>query len=113
MVHRCQREEYNASDLGMKQIELRNLLDYIRHNKSISMLLFMGGNSKNGPEFLFRTQLRSSGLTLVTESSDRPKVQEFVIDDRKIRTISLISPSRAANRSIGADSYYKSRKKGT
>ena len=111
MVHRCQRKVINASDLGMQHIELRNLLNYIKENKSISRILFMGGNSKNGPEFLFRSQLRSSGLNLITESLDRPKIHEFIFDDRNIRTISLISPSSAANRSIGADSYYKSRKK--
>ncbi|MCP4884002.1 MAG: uracil-DNA glycosylase family protein [Flavobacteriales bacterium] len=111
MVHRCQREKINASDLGMQQIELRNLINYIKENKSISSILFMGGNSKNGPEFLFRSQLRSSGLHLITESIDRPKIHEFIFDDRNIRTISLISPSSAANRSIGADPYYKFRKK--
>lgn len=111
MVQRCQRAEINASDLGMEHIELRNLLAYIEQNKSISSILFMGGNSKNGPEYLFRNQLRSNGLKLTNVSIDRPKVHEFIFDDRTIRTISLISPSSAANRSIGADSYYKSQKK--
>ena len=111
MVHQCKREKIDASDLGMRQIELRNLLDYIIQNKSISTILFMGGNSKNGPEFLFRTQLRSKGLKLVAESTDRPRIHKFIFDDRSISTISLISPSSAANRSIGADPYYKFRKK--
>ena len=75
MVNHCQREKMDASDLGMQQINLRNILSYIKRHKSISKILFMGGNSKNGPEFLFRTQLRVKGLNLHTVTSDRPKVQ--------------------------------------
>lgn len=110
MVDHCKREKIDASDLGMKQIHLRNLLGHLEKNKLISTLLFMGGNSKNGPEYLFRSQLRSRGLKLTSLSVDRPKIHEFVFADRTIRTISLISPSSAANRSIGSDSHYKERK---
>ena len=110
MVNHCQREKIDASDIGMQQIELRNLLYYLNENKAITKVLFMGGNSKNGPEYLFRAQLRSKGLKLVPQSADRPKIHEFIFDDRRIRTISLISPSSAANRSIGGDPYYKVRK---
>jgi len=110
MVNHCQREKIDASDLGMQQINLRNLLGFIQEKKAISTILFMGGNSKNGPEFLFRSQLRSKGLNLVSVSTDRPKIHEFIIEDRTIRTISLISPSSAANRSIGGDPYYKLQK---
>lgn len=111
MVDECQREKIDASDVGMNHIKLRNLLNYIKNNKSISQILFMGGNSKNGPEFLFRGHLRSHDLRMDLISPHRPKIHEFMFDKRKIRTISLISPSSAANRSIGADPYFKSRKK--
>ncbi len=111
MVDHCQREKVDASDLGMKQIQLRNLIDCLKKNKRISTILFMGGNSKNGPEFLFRSQLRAYQYTLTPISTDRPKVHELILDHRKIRTISLISPSNAANRSIGADPYYKFKKR--
>jgi len=110
MVNHCQREKIDASDLGMQQINLRNLLGYIQERKAISTILFMGGNSKNGPEYLFRSQLRSKGLHLIPVSTDRPKIHEFNFEDRTIRTISLISPSSAANRSIGGDPYYKLQK---
>lgn len=110
MVNHCKREKIDASDLGMQQINLRNLLGYIREKKAISTILFMGGNSKNGPEFLFRSQLRSKGVSLIPISTDRPKIHEFIFEDRTIRTISLISPSSAANRSIGGDPYYKLQK---
>ncbi|MGB5322369.1 MAG: uracil-DNA glycosylase family protein, partial [Lutimonas sp.] len=54
--------------------------------------------------------LRSMGFKLVPQSDDRPKILEFIFDDRHIKSISLISPSSAANRSIGGDPYYKVRK---
>lgn len=110
MVAQCTREKINASDHGMSQVRLRNLLDHIKKHKSISKILFMGGNSKNGPEYLFRTQLSDKGLNLITISSKRPKIHEFIFEGRLIRTVSLISPSSAANRSIGADPYYKEQK---
>lgn len=110
MVESCQRENIDASDVGMRHINLRNLLGYIQKNKQISTLLFMGGNSKNGPENLFRSQLRSYQCDLIPVSADRPKIHEFVLEERKIRTITLISPSSAANRSIGGDPYYKRQK---
>lgn len=107
----CQRKKIDASDLGMQDINLRNLLGFIQKNKEISTLLFMGGNSKNGPEYLFRSHLRSQGLRLVPVSKDPPRIHEFNFNNRKIKTVSLISPSSAANRAIGGDSYYKLRKK--
>lgn len=110
MVETCQREKMDASDLGMQDIELRNLIDYIDRNIEISTLLFMGGNSKNGPEYLFRSLIRSHQYNLIPVSTDRPKIHEFIFGERKIKTISLISPSSAANRSIGGDPYYKLQK---
>lgn len=111
MVDQCKREKIDASDLGMLHIKLRDLLYFIKINKSISKILFMGGNSKNGPEFLFRSHIRSKGVRLHPVSMERPKIHEFLYEQRKIRTISLISPSSAANRSIGANPYYKFKKK--
>lgn len=110
MVNHCHREKIDASDLGMQHIKLRDLLVYLKDYKAIKNLLFMGGNSKNGPEFLFRSHLHSMGLKLIPVSTNRPKIHEFVLDGRSIRTVSLISPSSAANRSIGADPYYKIQK---
>ena len=110
LVSHCFRDKIDASDLGMKQLKLRNLLTYLQQNRTISTVLFMGGSSKNGPEFLFRSQLRSRNISLNLISSDRPKIHEFILDNKKIRTVSLISPSSAANRSIGQDPYYKLQK---
>jgi hypothetical protein len=71
----------------------------------------MGGQSKNGPEYLFRRHLVAYGLTLQSLSVESPRIHQFMLDDRRIKTISLISPSNAANRSIGANPKFKEEKR--
>ena len=111
VIESCTRGKIDASDVGMHQIKMRNLLNHIVKNNDITTLLFMGGNSKNGPEYLFRKLIKPLGLELINKSADRPKIHELHLEGRKIKTISLISPSSAANRSIGGDPYYKMQKK--
>ena len=48
------RDKVDASDAGMRDIKLRDLIAYLEKHKSIHTLLFTGGNSKNGPEYFFR-----------------------------------------------------------
>ncbi len=67
----------------------------------------MGGNSKNGPEYLFRKHLNSYSIPLNLISNKSPKIHQFNLNNRVIKTVSLISPSNAANRSIGANPLYK------
>lgn len=110
MIDHCKRHKIDASDAGMTDIHLRNLLGVLKNNKTITTLLFMGGNSKNGPEYLFRSHLRSNGLKLELVSNNRPKIHQFFFQGRKLKTVSLISPSSAANRAIGGDENYKLRK---
>jgi len=110
MVQSCEREKIDASDLGMNNIVLRDLLGHLKVFKTINTILFMGGNSKNGPEYFFRQQLKRSQIKLQSLSSESPRIHEFIVDDRTIKTISLISPSNAANRSIGGHPAYKERK---
>src|SRR5690606_6728680 len=50
MVERCEPEKIDASDLGMKNVRLRNLIGYLQPCPNIHPLLFTGANSKNGPE---------------------------------------------------------------
>jgi G:T/U-mismatch repair DNA glycosylase len=107
MVHSCKRDKIDASDLGMKNIELRDLINILKEHPSINTILFMGGNSKNGPEYLFRKYLISNSIRLKEINSKSPKIHQFYIKDRWIRTVSLISPSNAANRSIGANPLFK------
>jgi G:T/U-mismatch repair DNA glycosylase len=110
MINSCERNKINASDLGMNNIILRDTMRTISENPTIKTILFMGGNSKNGPEYLFRKQLRSHLVPYKLINNISPKIHEIDINDRVIQTVSLISPSNAANRSIGANLFYKKQK---
>jgi len=111
IVGSCKREKVDSSDLGMQNIELRDLLLQLEKHSSLNTFIFTGGNSKNGPEYLFRKQLRTAGLKLTCTKSDVPREHVFNYAGREVVTISLTSPSNAANRAIGSSSLYKMRKK--
>lgn len=111
MVESCEREQLDASDLGMTNIKLRDLLSYIKKYPTIETLLFTGGNSKNGPEYLFRKHLKTFGLKLDLISNEIPRIHQFKLSDRIIQTVSLIAPSGSANRSIGSHPLYKKLKR--
>ncbi|WP_062059886.1 uracil-DNA glycosylase family protein [Aquimarina longa] len=111
IVHSCERDKIDASDLGMQQIQLRNLISYIKQYPKIDTLLFTGGNSKNGPEYFFRKHLKTYDMKLELVSNDIPRIHQFSIDKRIIKTISLTAPSGAANRAIGSLQEYKTLKK--
>lgn len=115
IVERARRERIDASDLGMRELELRDLLGVLRDHPRIETLLFTGGNSQNGPEFLFRRLLREEGLRLEPVSDEVPRIHRFTLADpsgapRELRTVSLTAPSGSANRSIGSLPEYKARK---
>ncbi len=107
LVECCQREKRDASDIGMQNIITRDLVGYLKTYKRIETLLFMGGNSKNGPEYLFRRHLKKYGIQFRQLTSENPRMHQFDLEERTIRTVSLVSPSNAANRSIGANPIYK------
>ncbi len=116
IVESCERDKINASDLGMKNIKLRNLIGYLKAFPNIDTLLFTGGNSKNGPEYFFRKHLQDFGLKLEVVSSEVPRMHQFELSDglntvgastRTIKTVSLTSGSGAANISISKLSLYK------
>lgn len=111
IVDSCYRQKIDASDLGMSQVKLRDILGFILVYKNINTLIFTGGNSKNGPEYFLRQILKKEKIKYELISNDIPKKHQFTFDNRVIKTISLTSPSNAANRSIGANSYYKEKKK--
>ncbi len=111
IVESCYREKIDASDLGMRDIHLRDIIAQIDLHPKLHTLLFTGGNSKNGPEYLFRRQLQSHGLHLRPIGHVRPRQHEFSYAGREITAISLTSPSNAANRAIGSSDLYKLRKK--
>ena len=99
----------------MNDLELRDLPGVIKAHPKVHTLLFTGGNSKNGPEYLFRRQLKAIGLTLTAVDSEVPRIHEVSIPlnngrERTIRTVSLTAPSGSANRAIGSMPLYKERK---
>lgn len=112
IVSSAEREKVDASDIGMQNIKLRNLLLYLEQFPSIDTLLFTGGNSKNGPEYFFRKHLKEYGLRLSLVSNEVPRIHEFVHHktNKKITTVSLIAPSGAANRAVGSLEDYKKMK---
>ncbi|WP_122893966.1 uracil-DNA glycosylase family protein [Arcobacter peruensis] len=110
IVNSCKREKIDASDLGMSEVELRDILKYIKEFKNIETIIFTGGNSKNGPEYFLRKILKEKNIKFMQTSKEIPKVHEFSFDNRVIKTISLTSPSNAANRFIGSNSLYKENK---
>ena len=110
IVESCKRSKIDASDLGMTEIRLRNIVQQLQLHPGINTLIFTGGKPKNGPEYLFRRQLKSYELQLHPVGCDVPRVHQFTFLDRVYTTISLTSPSNAANRAIGSSGLYKKRK---
>lgn len=109
MVESSRRDKIDASDLGMQHVEMRNMIQILRDHPKIEMLLFTGGNSKNGPEYFFRRHIKEIGepINLKVISNEVPRVHQFVLDGRMINTVSLTAPSGSANRSIGGMQLYK------
>ena len=136
IVASCERKKINASDLGMTNIQLRDLIGYLHKYPNIDTLLFTGGNSKNGPEYFFRKHLKTYGLKLELVSNEVPRIHEFKLPveigadsvsnhdtlnkelasvtdvklnqpGRIIKTVSLTSGSGAANISISRMPLYQ------
>ena len=111
IVESCSREKIDASDLGMQNVVLRDILSYLKEYKNIDTIIFTGGNSKNGPEYFFRKILKEENIKFISMNKEIPKVHSFNYDNRVIQSISLTSPSNAANRFIGSTKIYKENKK--
>jgi G:T/U-mismatch repair DNA glycosylase len=123
IVESAEREKIDASDLGMRNIKLRNIIGYLKDYPSIETILFTGGNSKNGPEYFFRRHIKDYGLKLELVNNEVPRIHKFTlcqselasepekakIDEPKriIKTVSLTSGSGAANISISRLPLYK------
>ena len=107
IVAAAKRTKVDASDLGMQDVELRDLIGYLKKHKQIDTLLFTGGNSKNGPEYFFRRQAKEYGIPLKVITSEVPRVHQFEVAGRSVKTVSLTAPSGAANRAIGSMKRYQ------
>lgn len=110
MVASAKREKVDASDIGMKDVELRDLIKVLQKHPKIDTLLFTGGNSKNGPEYFFRKNLKDYDIRMTVISDKMPRIHTFNLPEsgRIIKTVSLMAPSGSANRAVGGlDSYKK------
>lgn len=131
IVESCMRKKIDASDLGMRQITLRNVLGYLKQFSGIDTILFTGGNSKNGPEYFFRKHIKEHNIKLELVSDEVPRIHEFKLPvipsegeeslktgrsqsrntflhkERTITTVSLTSASGSANRAIGSIPLYR------
>ncbi|TRO65546.1 uracil-DNA glycosylase family protein [Christiangramia sabulilitoris] len=113
VVESSRREKVDASDLGMQKVELRDMIGILKNYPKVDTLLFTGGNSKNGPEYFFRKYLRESehDISLKVVSNKSPRIHQFLLDGRLIKTVSLTAPSGAANIAVGSSALYKELKK--
>ena len=116
IVDSCEREKIDASDLGMSNVKLRDIVGYLKQYPNIKTILFTGGNSKNGPEYFFRKHLKDYNLKLELVTNEVPRIHQFqlpvrlsAVDTslRTIKTVSLTSASGAANISISRLPLYK------
>ncbi|APG61301.1 uracil-DNA glycosylase family protein [Christiangramia salexigens] len=113
VVESSRRVKVDASDLGMQKVELRDMIGILKNHPKVETLIFTGGNSKNGPEYFFRKYLKESDheISLKVISSKTPRIHQFVLDGRLIKTVSLTAPSGAANIAVGSSQLYKELKK--
>jgi G:T/U-mismatch repair DNA glycosylase len=111
IVESCQRKKIDASDIGMENIELRDILYYLQKFDKITSIIFTGGFCKNSPEYFLRKILKENNIDFKKIKEDIPKIHSFEFEKRIIKTISLTSPSNAANRSIGANNKFKEKKR--
>ncbi len=128
IVDSAERKKIDASDLGMQNIKLRDVIGYLKQYPNIDTLLFTGGNSKNGPEYFFRKHIKDYNIKLELVNNEVPRIHQFVLpshaeqgkasynnessygaqnDIRTIKTVSLTSGSGAANISISRLPLYK------
>jgi G:T/U-mismatch repair DNA glycosylase len=112
IVASAEREKIDASDLGMQNIQLRNVLGYLERYMNVNTLLFTGGNSKNGPEYFFRKHLKENKVAFDVVSNVVPRIHAFVHPKTgvNLQTVSLTAPSGAANRAVGSLDSYKQMK---
>lgn len=113
MVAWAKRIKIDASDIGIQEFGLRDLVKILQEHANVNTLLFTGGNSKNGPEYFFRRNLKKYGGKLHVVDPVLPRIHQFKLPEngRIIKTISLLAPSGAANRAMGSLPSYKKMKK--
>jgi len=112
IVASCERKKIDASDLGMENIQLRNIRHFIELHPKVKTLLLTGGNSKNGPEYHLKRQLKEQNITLTPISKITPRIHSFKVNENRIiKVVSLTAPTGTANRAVGSNPAYKLLKK--
>lgn len=112
MIEVAYRDEINATDIGIKKASLRPIISILKENPTVDTLLFTGGKSKNGPEYFFRQHLKEyPSIHLKKVSDDIPRINQFSLEGRIIKTVALTAPSGSANRAVGSMDLYKKLKK--
>lgn len=127
IVASAERLKVDATDQGMRNVVLRDIVQVLYKYPAINTLLFTGGNSKNGPEYFFRKHLKEYGLELRQVDANVPRTHAVQLPvnylhrssalnkytagrsnsgDRIIKTVSLTAPSGSANRAIGSMKEY-------
>src|SRR5690554_6628600 len=82
MVEYAFRDKIDASDLGIQEPVLRPMISLLKEHPSVDTLLFTGGNSRNGPEYLFRRHLKDyPKIKLRKISTTTPRVNAFELGD--------------------------------
>ncbi|MGD1947212.1 MAG: uracil-DNA glycosylase family protein [Croceivirga sp.] len=105
----AERKKVDASDLGMQNVQLRDIIKVLEQYPTVHRLIFTGGNSKNGPEYFFRRHVKTYGLRLEVVKDQVPRIHRLIHPTTKktITTVSLTAPSGAANRAVGSLTEYK------
>ena len=83
IVQSAERFKIDASDIGMQNIILRNLIFYLQEYPNVETLLFTGGNSKNGPEYFFRQHLKQNQIKLEVMDDHVPRIHQFILPSEK------------------------------
>jgi len=98
IVYEFERKEKNASDDNIYVFKYSDLIKILEENKNISKIFFTGGAT----ESMVSKYLGQHKIYNTIISKDSPKQKVFQIKERKITSITLISPSP---RAIAVKSY--------
>ena len=76
----------------MQDVQLRDILLILKQHPKVDTLIFMGGNSKNGPEYFFPKIIKNANIPFNCLDNDVPRVNQFSWAGRNIKTYTLKHP---------------------
>ena len=89
IVNEFERKEKNASDANINVLKYSDLIAILEKNKNISKIFFTGGAT----ESMVSKYLGQNKIYNTVISKDSPKQKVFLIQERKINSFTLFSPS--------------------